>query len=374
MRDSLKVYKIKLHVLTPVFIGSGREIEKKEYYFSQSENKILVYDPSKFFMAVKRLNLSNQYESFLLKSYNSDLNFWMRDNRVRVADVSSAVCYSVDVGECQLQKRRVAIKEFIKDPYGKPYIPGSSLKGMLRTILLGNEIAIDRNRYESAAQSIKTQIGKKQLSDTQNENDSEPLADEIESIAFRTLQRIGTEKNDAVNDVFQGFVVSDSKPLGERNLVLCQKFDYHLDKQKKPLNVVRECLCPGSVVEFTLTIDSSVCKFDEGKILDAISNFNDVYYDEFLSEFGSRKRSPDTVYLGGGVGFVSKTVIYDMFKGDEGVRVTSDILRKKLGRDFIKHKHNEDVKLHVSPHILKCTRCNEAYRQMGICRFEIKSI
>lgn len=28
----------------------------------------------------------------------------------------------------------------ITDPYGNPYIPGSSLKGMLRTLLLGRDI------------------------------------------------------------------------------------------------------------------------------------------------------------------------------------------------------------------------------------------
>ena len=38
------------------------------------------------------------------------------------------------------------IISFIKDAYGKPYIPGSSIKGMLRTILLCYDILNNKNK------------------------------------------------------------------------------------------------------------------------------------------------------------------------------------------------------------------------------------
>lgn len=36
----------------------------------------------------------------------------------------------------------------VTDPYGNPYIPGSSLKGMLRTILLSKDIDQDQIKYK----------------------------------------------------------------------------------------------------------------------------------------------------------------------------------------------------------------------------------
>ena len=57
-------------------------------------------------------------------------------------ETGSCLRYTLDSGDTLLQQgTRVKIRECLKDPYGNPYIPGSSLKGMLRTILLAGRIA-----------------------------------------------------------------------------------------------------------------------------------------------------------------------------------------------------------------------------------------
>ena len=45
-------------------------------------------------------------------------------------------------GEKILKGETIEVLSFVKDSYNLPYVPGSSLKGMLRTILLENDIFI----------------------------------------------------------------------------------------------------------------------------------------------------------------------------------------------------------------------------------------
>ena len=138
-------------------------------------------------------------------------------------------------------------------------------------------------------------------------------------------------------------------------------------------NILRECLRSGTHIEFTITIDTQTCPYDVDKIMEAIKVFNDMYYDCFLSKFNSKKRPEDTIYLGGGAGFVSKTIIYSLFGAEEGVEVAENVFRNTLNRDvFISHGHKNDSRYGVSPHILKCTRMNGKRFQMGMCRFIIE--
>ena len=72
----------------------------------------------------------------------------------------------------------------------------------------------------------------------------------------------------------------------------------------------------------------------------------------FLCKYKESDRPDDnTVWLGGGAGFVSKTVIYSLF-GDDGIKLVPEIFAKTGVQN---HKHNKDKSLGVSPHILKLT-------------------
>ena len=64
----------------------------------------------------------------------------------------------------------------------------------------------------------------------------------------------------------------------------------------------------------------------------------------------------NSMFLGGGAGYFSKTVSYILFdeeKDYDGVDFTRDLLKKTTP---YKHKHEKDRD--ISPHMQKCTRCN----------------
>ena len=371
MKDFLKVYRARLHILSPTFIGSGKEISKKEYRLLFEDRKIAVYDPGKFYLAMKQFGKAAAYEEYLLDNRGSDLNYWMEKYKISDDMVAPAVRYCIDWGDrMDLGKSKNQIMEFIKDPYGNPYVPGTSIKGMLRTILLGYEISRNRKLYSQEAGKIES-YSPKYISNKNYQRE----ANAVENKAFKRLTRDEKHPDNAVNDILQGLIVSDSKPLSVNDLVLCQKIDYHTDSSKKPLNILRESLKPGVDVEFTISIDSTVCKYDADTILEAISSFNDMYYDEFSSKFGIERNLPSTVYLGGGVGFVSKTFIYHMFRGDEGVKVACNVFKNTLHEKiYITHKHGDDKRRGVSPHVLKCTNYNGKCFQVGMSRFEIEPL
>ncbi len=371
MNDYLKVYKATLHTVSPVFVGSGKEIDKKEYRLSFADQKIIVYDPGKLYMALKQLGKSKKYEDMLLYDTKANLNYWMRDNNISPQDIASAIRYSIDWGDrMELGKSKTSIMEFMKDPYGLPYIPGTSIKGMLRTILLSYEISTNKELYHSNSNDIKNYRANR----ISNSNYGRE-ANSVEKRAFRRLSRDEKHPEDAVNDVLQGMILSDSKPLDLDDLVLCQKIEVHTDYQEKPLNILRECIRPETDIEFTLTIDTQCCNYDVNTIFDAINKFNDMYYSCFQSKYKEEKAPENTVYLGGGVGFVSKTFIYPMFGATEGVKTTMKVMENTMNpKSFALHKHKNDERSGVSPHILKCTRYNGVRYQMGQCRLELKEI
>ena len=139
MEQKLKTYQIHLKVNGPVFVGDGNEIQKKEYMFL-NRNTIGVIDGAKFYMLAKKLHLQNDFERFMIDDTREDLKHWCLRNHVSQNDLKNCMKYVENVGDRSEEKGKLQVMTCITDPYGNPYIPGSSLKGMLRTILLSRDI------------------------------------------------------------------------------------------------------------------------------------------------------------------------------------------------------------------------------------------
>lgn len=64
---------------------------------------------------------------------------------------------------------------------------------------------------------------------------------------FCTLKH--TDKEDVEFDNMSGIIVGDSEPLSREDIVLCQKWEQHVDGSYKTLNLLRECIKPGTVIK-----------------------------------------------------------------------------------------------------------------------------
>ncbi len=371
MKNSLKVYRAQLTVLGPVFIGNGAELSKKEYIFLNGRKTAGIIDMKKFYSLVSKKGLRRQFEDFMLDSRSRlSLGNWIREYEIRNQEVKSCLDYVIDSGDTVIQRGTpVHIMECIKDPYGMPYIPGSSIKGMLRTVLLNGGIAPSPEEFLRARESVIRTVENPPF----KINRKQFLAAErnmVEETQFYTLTRNEKRRGDAVNDMLAGMIVSDSEPLEMKDMVLCQKIERHTDGTEKRMNLLRECIRPGTKIHFDITMERNICPVQKENILSSIERFNEVYYDCFLSKFrGMDRPLSGQVYLGGGAGFVSKTFIYPLLGERQGLKTTMGIFQAtKVPRE---HKHNRDLEYGVSPHIVKCTRYQGQCLEMGKCRLEI---
>lgn len=367
--EYFKKYKITVETLAPVFVGSGEKISKKEYIFEILDKRVLIPDFGKLISGLAELKVLEKYENYLLNE-NIDLSSFFRDNNISKDYYGKWISYGLDSGDAVFENRgKKEILLHTKDPYRLPYIPGSSLKGALRTALLAEGIIDKKSEYDWYAKPIRPanyKVGPQYLAQE---------ISGIESKRFNTLNRKKDKLNDAVNDSMAGIQISDSKPLKRSNLVLCQKIDFNTDYEEKRLPILRECIKPGVKIEFELTIDTRLVNFNVDKITEALSKFYSFNYEIFQKSFRRQKSEAKTpFYLGGGCGYTSKTVAYPIYGKQAGVREVSRIIDNTLPLKVrTRHKHNKDEIFGISPHMLKCTRYQNTLYEMGLCSMTVNS-
>lgn len=366
MSRFLKSYQVRLHTLGPVFVGSGREIGKKEYV-QLTKDKVSIIDIEKFYEWAVHKGKRKQAEDFLVGIDRADLGMWMNRQNIKKDDIEPFIKYTLECGDAVIEKGagKIQVMECVKDAYGNPYVPGSSLKGMLRTILLAKEIADNPIDYETKKADVVVALRREGRRNVLLASEIK----EIEANAFRLLEREDTKPQDAVNDILQGLIVSDSVPLSLDDLVLCQKIDVHTDKTERNLPLLRECLKPDTAIIFDITIDTRTCSITIQEIEAAIKLFYKIYTVDFASAFQGLKMPEEMgVFLGGGCGYVSKTITYPLFGKDKGLGIAQQIFDKTgVPRE---HKHYRDKEYGISPHILKCTKYHGQLVQMGLCAYQ----
>lgn len=371
MNDYLKHYKLTLTAQAPVFIGNGKSVSKKEYIFSKVEKKIYVPNQIKMFQFMVETHRTNEFQLYLLKSSDDFVN-WLYKMNITKAQYMQWVDYTVDSGDAIFEeKSKKEIATFVKDPYGNPYIPGSSLKGALRTVLLGSKILQNQATYSYTANDVIRAEFNGRKSYLASE------AGKCEAKAFYTVPRQDVNGQDIVNkitnDAMAGFIVSDSKPLPKDSLVLCQKTDEKVDGTANRLNIMRECLKPGTVMEFTLTIDTSLIKLTPQQLMQAVNSFVQSYETCFSSHFKQEAPLPqNSILIGGGVGYASKTVTYQLL-GKNSTKYVAKIIDNTLSaKTRSEHQHAKDERLGVSPHMIKRAYYNLKKFDMGVCNIKIE--
>lgn len=335
----MKNYTITLEVLTPVYIGNGSTITKKD--FAIERNYANIYAPLKLHAI-----MGKKYEEFLMGTDN--LTNYIKFNRI--TNIQEALKYSVFCGNTGVRNSD-GIAEFIKDPYGCPYIPGSSLKGAIRTAILST--VIKKNKSNKFSKFASTPIDDRRTRD-------------IEEEAFGEIK----------DSKFKYMRIGDSAPLSTDGLILCKKIDIFQDgNSNNKLNLCREALKPGTKITFSLTIDEAFNNnqkqevWNKEHIMNAIKSFVNQYREVYLRKFESyesEKYGDDIIYLGGGTGFITKTINYSLYDA-RALEKISGYLDKK----FRRHNHRKDMSLGVSPRAMKCTNVNGNIVEMGICRIRI---
>ena len=367
MKEFLQKHKIILHTLGPVFVGDGKELVKREYVLNKRERKVTVIDQVKFFRYLMRSKKLESYERYILDKSGS-MQSWMYDEKISFKDLKSFTAYEYSCGDVAELNRMKNILTFIKDPYGMPYVAGSSLKGAVRTVLLGADILKNHEKYSHAADYFS----QKTYFERQDKRDIDREIRRVEEIMFCTKSK--DERNQTVNDSMNGLCISDSKALSLEDLTLCQKIDIHVEGKETSLPILRECLKPETRIEFDVTIDTKECDLTIEQIRESINLFLRGYNKLFLEKFKEETLyEKDVMYIGGGSGFATKTVLHELLKKSKTrSKTVAGIIDLNLpGKAKSEHKHSLDSRWGVSPHTCKLTEYDGGLYQMGACSVEI---
>ena len=400
MTPYLKRYRMKITAIGPIHVGVGKKLKKIEYIYDKQNNRVYVLDATKTYSYLEQEGKLGRFQEYILspeKGYKNEDNskdifsFLLKEN---ISKETWEKWKRYDYGITEREDTSLnEIHSFVKDANGNPYIPGSSIKGMIRTALLaylvGNKVEGSnkkgmfsyRDREEEKIQSIRKKVkqgridvGKKGL---RNE------ARDLETIVFHQLElkdgnRLEYQKN-AVCSILRGLLVRDSQPLSLMDLDLAQKVDLFSENTRRrdsrvsrdgqektnAISTFKEVLRPGTEIYFDLILDSKVFPYSLDTILAALDYFNEQCYYYHYKHFQRSTYEKGIVWLGGGAGYCTKTVSYPLLQ-EEGLDFVSEVLEK----NFSNHR-DRDKELGVSPRTTPIfPQSNHTYDQ-GMGRIEL---
>lgn len=371
MKDYLKYYEGIITVLSPVHIGNGTEIGKKEYIYQPWDHMVIIPDGMKMYMDIKRKGLEQNFIQFMTNTSpkSVSLSDWMKQNGYGRADYAKWTKYAMDAGDAfsSGKDRPKGIVAFNKDAYGMPYISGSSIKGMIRTALLVWEIQKNAEKYKRNRNEIL-------LKSRERANRTRCLANEtgrLEQDILFTLNRDEKKLRNAVNDKLSNLIIGDSVTIAPDNLILCQKIDVNIRREEKKLPILREAVRPGIQIRFPVTIEENEAGnfYSIDDIMEAVNCMEQLSNEYFYVRFGRESKEENVVRLGGGCGFASKTVLFSLYE-EQTVEVVDNVFKNTLGKKYSEHKHERDRRLGLAPHVCKCTRYNGKLCDMGMGKLE----
>lgn len=278
----------------------------------------------------------------------------MSENSVTEQEVDSFTRYHIRCGQ-GLENGR-SLKEiwmFCRDHYGRPYIPGSSLKGALRTAILTG-LLLQKNYLQVNDKNAK----------------------KLEQAYLNTL-KVTEDPKDEQNSILRGLSVSDSEIISSDDMVLCGKWDLTPSGKRKQLSLVRECVRAGVKIRSRITIDRSIWKDRDLKFLEqCIQAFGKHYKATYLPYYSNYKgceipADNQMLVIGGGSGYFSKNIVYAALGKDkhaQAVKLVSSVMKKQ----FPRHYHDKDEQVGISPQNLKCTYYNQNFYHYGVCSVGFK--
>ena len=362
--EHLTACDLILTTRSPLYIGSGNICTKTDYLFDPRTETVSMINAEELFAWLYRKRLADRYERFVL-SGDTRLYKFLKDCGITDRELDELCLYRVNAADALDDSHSLKeIHTFMRDSRHQAYIPGSSVKGALRTVILAGLIAKEK---------------KGTWPDSTRKTENARQMQKLEGLYLDTLalkrDKYGNTVNDPVNSILRGLSISDSEPIPDTDLVLVGKIDVNEKGEFKKLPLCRECIRPGAKVRFKLTLDHSALpkEYSGEALMQMIRDFDAFYQKTYLSRFmppsGSAPVSyQDSLIFGGGSGFFSKSLAYPYLGTPEGMRYTE----KRMSEQFRRHGHDKDISKHgVSPHMMKYGKYKGQLYPYGVCEVSI---
>ena len=400
-------YKMNLEVLTPLHIGGAEyksNITKKEYLFEEGNEgkKILrIVDAQKFIDYLVKNNLFDKYISLINKNVNESVDEHKRN--LSLEKILKELRISIDDLKNNFQKKfyiindkkfqiKNDIKLMIRDILGKPYIPGSSIKGALVNFLLVDYIIKHRNEFEKEKKLILDQakkVSNKNQANSFRNNIMENIVNIIEDYIlysknkeYSVKKRMNYKINKEEEYIFYkgnsgkklGISISDSYSYTDIKTNFYQDYDEKIGKKIEPatMPLSREYIMENSEFNFDIILDIDILKKSKLEIkniddlIEVLENATTYLINNVLEDKNSLQT--ENLILGANTGFHQKTIIFALFEDKEDLtEVVKKILHKSDGISN-KEKVNNHLKDKFSPRVLNRIKINGKNKLAGLVK------
>jgi CRISPR-associated RAMP protein, csm5 family len=370
--------KMKLEVLTPLHIGGAdykSKLDKKEYIFDKDKKTLTLIDNEKFIAFLIKKNLFEKYIAYIENNVNAKVmiqnrninlfNFLKANNIDKdIQDFRKKAPIKLDMNIENMND----IKLMLRDVQGKPYIPGTSIKGALINLLLVDYIIKNREKFSKEKRIILSECKK-----TNDDRSIRGLKNDIKKIVNQIEKSIIYSDNKTLEKSKKfGISVSDSYSYSNTRTNFYQDIDEKRtnkpgEDKSRPMPVAREYIIANSIFDFDITLDIDLLEESKLKIkniddlIDSIENAM-----SYLIDVLEDKNSPRTenLVLGANTGFLQKTIVYALFEDEkERLEVVKKLLHKNQKNVIGNHLNDK-----FAPRVLNRIKINNKNLLAGLVK------
>lgn len=333
--------KIKLTIISPLSIGNG--VEYSPYRDYVVEGRKLLY------LDIHKLEQKIATSERLMDKYVNGIGNGMENNRSNFelktflhndlkSDIHSFCRQELPILSHSPQSK-IPIKTTIKTPLGMPYIPGSSIKGALKTVLLydwlyNEDLSAQQWKDQFIAACAQLQRG------TDHNGDHKIINKHCEKIkeSYKSLETELKKITKAKDYTKESLCVSDTENFPKESLCVvdCDR--------KAPLRI--ECINSGACTTFSLS-----CEYEWEDLREKINSYSqysfekeknlinpkDKEYKDFVNNIcqNIETANANTAYLrlGFGKGYFLNSIGLELF--DAWVEGKENSQEKNLLENFI---------------------------------------
>ena len=395
----LETAEMNIEIVTPTSVATDETLGPLLYLYNPKTSEVFYLKTIEWFRYLNRKRILNQYETLMERPPRSvSLYEWLVD-RVGAHGVTDAGLGSAVLGKSVAHKKNLRtrttkslndIKPHIRLLDGRIYIPGSSIKGMIRQAILFDLLQKDLKLKASIWGDIKQQIDSLRTGNVRFGRVKSELRKIEGRIVERLLHKLKDGKkqgldytklplrNAGLADVLSGLQCSDAMPVGDVRTEILQKVDLTMDPahDKNFISVFRESIVPGSKFTFRLSIDTykmsligihSIADVEKC-ILNYYDFLNSVLYSKFKQLHGNvfTLQKEASAYLGGNVGFNHKSLLLALAPSTADA---TNLIKVILNESFRKRPKNKPEPF--SPRTLKGTMYNGQIYLTGGVRISV---
>ncbi len=383
--------KMVITCLSPVHITDETgTVYSYQYLYDSSRQKVYFLNERLWVKFLDEHGLLEEFEQLITagKMKAGTLCEWLYKKGFAADALGETVtdCADVAVPAEVVAANKTRLTEIVRTVHsveGQPYIPGSSIKGALRTGLLYSRL-LQEDRLRSAAWDEVCRL----LEDKHLRDKNAALGRLAQKLEIALLHRLQIPKSETGAEllpkahmncsVMKGLSVSDS--VGGRIMpVIVQKREaVYINKtgqvKTKNLNLFRECLPEGARQHFSITLDKAVFGglgiTTVAELIKCQQEFTSFVLSRQKEIFGSLlkreflKGEAANLFLGSGSGFLSKSLLAVIAPD---ARAYTAAAAKILHNNFYRHAHLRLDKF-TAPRALQIAKTGRGTTLMGICR------